>query len=48
MLRELDGSPRQLVLQELARVLMVPRPQWPSAGGGWFGGGKASRLGGGP
>nr|KAF6303954.1 hypothetical protein mMyoMyo1_008937 [Myotis myotis] len=48
VLRELDGSPRQLALQELARVLMVPRPLWPSAGGRPFGGGRASRLGGGP
>lgn len=47
MLRELDGSPRQLVLQELAHVLMVPRPLWPSGGGRPVGGSRASRLGGG-
>lgn len=48
VLRELDGSPRQLVLHELAWGLMAPRPLWPSAGSRPFGGGRASRLGGPP
>lgn len=43
MLRELDGSPGQLGLQELAPVLMVPQGTGTTCGG-WAGGATTREL----